>query len=175
MRRRFTLKKNKGVFANVFLFEYLSGKEDSIPPSSNSFNVPIISVNKNSGKGVIKCAGNITSINDTVFIYGSVHITNVTIPDSLTIIGYHAFDGCSSLTSVTIPNSVTSIGDYAFQYCYSLKSVYCKATTPPAMGKSVFWGDGSGRKIYVPIESVEAYKSAIHWREYADAIVGYNF
>ena len=33
----------------------------------------------------------------------------------------------------------------------------------------------SGRKIYVPMESVEAYKSASYWSDYASDIVGYNF
>ena len=45
------------------------------------------------------------------------------IPDSVTSIGYHAFDSCTSLTSVTIPNSVTSIGGDAFWGCTSLTSV----------------------------------------------------
>ncbi|MBQ2809269.1 MAG: leucine-rich repeat domain-containing protein [Clostridia bacterium] len=50
-------------------------------------------------------------------------ITKVTIPDSVTEIGYDAFYSCDSLTSVTIPNSVTEIGSYAFGYCDSLTSV----------------------------------------------------
>jgi hypothetical protein len=32
-----------------------------------------------------------------------------------------------------------------------------------------------GCTIYVPTESVEAYKSASGWSEYASDIVGYNF
>ena len=35
--------------------------------------------------------------------------------------------------------------------------------------------NASGRKIYVPMESVEAYKSAEYWSEYASDIIGYNF
>ena len=102
-------------------------------------------------------------------------LTSVTIGDSVTTIGYEAFYDCRSLTSVTIGDSVTTIGDYAFKYCSSLTSVYCKALTPPAGDYNMFYDNASGRKIYVPTESVEAYKSAKYWRYYADAIVGYNF
>ena len=102
-------------------------------------------------------------------------LTSVTIPDSVTTIGAWAFYYCSSLTSVTIGDSVTTIGIYAFYGCSSLTSVYCKATTPPTGDSSMFSSNASGRKIYVPTESVEAYKSAYFWSEYADAIVGYEF
>ena len=42
---------------------------------------------------------------------------NTIIPNSVTGIAYHAFDGCFRLYSITIPNSVTSIGNYAFCGC----------------------------------------------------------
>ena len=139
----------------------------------------------------------VTTIGDNVFYYCE-SLTSVTIPDSVTEIGEGAFSNCSSLTSVTIPDSVTTIGVYAFFlcesltsitipdsvtviedstfiFCYSLTSVYCKAITPPAGGSFMFYNNASGRKIYVPMESVEAYKSAEYWSEYADDIVGYNF
>ena len=106
---------------------------------------------------------------------GCSSLTSVTIPDSVTAIGYAAFAYCDRLTSVTIGDSVTLIGYDAFSYCSSLTSVYCKAITPPAGDYSMFYDNASGRKIYVPMESVEAYKSAYRWREYADDIVGYNF
>ena len=35
--------------------------------------------------------------------------------------------------------------------------------------------NASGRKIYVPMESVEAYKSASGWSSYKSYIVGYDF
>lgn len=106
---------------------------------------------------------------------GCSSLTSVTIGDGVTTIGEDAFSGCYSLTSVTIPDSVTTIGINAFYCCSSLTSVYCKAVTPPTGGSGMFVSNASGRKIYVPMESVEAYKSASGWKNYADAIVGYNF
>ena len=82
-----------------------------------------------------------------------------------------AFEDCDALTSVTIPDSVTEIGKWAFRYCSALKEVYCKPTTPPSLGSDVFFGNASGRKIYVPAASLETYKAAEGWKEYADAIV----
>ena len=102
-------------------------------------------------------------------------LTSVTIGNSVTAIGHYAFQYCSSLTSVTIPDSVITIRSSAFQYCSSLTSVYCKPTTPPAGYYYVFDGNASGRMIYVPRNSVDAYKSAHGWSDYASAIVGYDF
>ena len=49
--------------------------------------------------------------------------TSFNIPNSVTIVGNHAFAYCTSLTSVKIPDSVTSIDDYAFFSCSSLTSI----------------------------------------------------
>ena len=116
----------------------------------------------------------VTTIGNCAFD-GCRSLTSVTIPDSVTTIGRSAFYGCWSLPSITIPDSVTTIEESAFYYCNSLTSVYCKAITPPAGGSSMFSSNGSGRKIYVPMESVEAYKSDKYWSDYAGAIVGYDF
>ena len=40
---------------------------------------------------------------------------------------------------------------------------------------NAFSNNASGRKIYVPNESVEAYKSTDGWSRYVDDIVGYDF
>jgi hypothetical protein len=39
----------------------------------------------------------------------------------------------------------------------------------------VFDHNASSRKIYVPVESIEAYKSAEYWSNYADAMISYDF
>ena len=122
----------------------------------------------------VNIGDSVTSIGSSAFEYCR-SLTSVTIPDSVTTIGYSAFSGCSSLIIITIPDSVTSIKSYAFSYCSSLASVYCKATTPPTGGDNMFRYDALWRTIYVPTESVDAYKSAEYWSDYASAIVGYNF
>ena len=122
----------------------------------------------------VTIGNSVTSIGISAFS-GCSSLTSVTISDSVTSIGSSAFSGCSSLTSVTIGNSVTSIGEDAFNRCISLEEVYCKPTTPPAGYSYMFDNNALGRKIYVPAESVEAYKSAAYWKFYADYIKPYNF
>ena len=109
-----------------------------------------------------------TTINDYMFAY-CTSLTSVTIPDSVTNIGEYAFSDCTGLTSITIPSGVTSIGDSAFNRCSGLASITVNATTPPTMGYSAFIGTNDCQ-IYVPAESVEAYKSARGWSYYASRI-----
>ena len=93
-----------------------------------------------------------------------------TIPDGITTIASTAFNGCNSLNGVTIPASTLSIGEMAFYDCSALTDVFANPTTPPTLdGWSVFAYNFNG-KIYVPLESVEAYKTADRWMDYQDKI-----
>jgi len=73
---------------------------------------------------------------------------------------------------IVIPNSVTSIGISAFSYCSGLTSIICEATTPPTcatvVSSDVFWGVDQTIPLYVPAESVEAYKAADVWKEFSN-------
>ena len=88
-------------------------------------------------------------------------LTSITIPNSVTSIGTYAFNGCSGLTSITIPNSVTSIRYHAFDGCSGLTSITFERTTPPEIEYAVFDGVNKSIPIYVPANSIEAYKSAL--------------
>ena len=50
-------------------------------------------------------------------------ITEIDIPNSVTKIGFRAFDGCENLQSITIPDGVTEIGSSTFAECKNLQSI----------------------------------------------------
>ena len=110
----------------------------------------------------------VTSIGGSAF-YGCSGLTSIDIPNSVTSLLGQAFALCTSLTSVTIPNSVTSIGEAAFGGCSSLTSVTVEAATHPTLGSKAF-NNTNNCPIYVPSESVETYKSASGWSDYASRI-----
>ena len=65
-------------------------------------------------------------------------------------IGDSAFYGCTGLTEVTIPSSVTSIGYYAFEGCTGLKTVYYGGTETEWSSISIGSGNSclTSAKIY---------------------------
>ena len=91
------------------------------------------------------------------------------IPDSVTRIGDDAFNRCTGLTSVTIPKSVTRLGKWAFYECTDLTSITVLPDFPP-VGQSLMLDSTNNCPIYVPAGSIDAYKSAQYWNEYADRI-----
>ena len=117
----------------------------------------------------IKIPDSITRIEDSTFLYCS-SLTSITIPSSVTSIDKSAFSGCSSLTSVNFGENsqLTSIGNYAFDGCSSLTSITINATTPPTLGSNAI--PSSETNIYVPEESVEAYKKASGWSSHSSKI-----
>ena len=60
----------------------------------------------------------ITRIDDQAFQYSKV--TEVTIPNTVTVIGTLAFCKCEQLTSISIPDSVTTMGFTVFKDCINL-------------------------------------------------------
>ena len=116
----------------------------------------------------ITIPSSVTSIGQSAFNQCK-GLTSINIPNGVTSIGGSAFAGCTGLTSITIPNGVTSIGNQAFYNCNHLTSITIEATTPPTLGANAF-GNTNNCPIYVPAESLEAYKTAKNWSTYADRI-----
>lgn len=107
-------------------------------------------------------------------------LPSIELPESLTYIGDTTFMKCYSLTSITIPMNVTYIGQFAFMECTRLESIYVEATTPPTLDTSGSYDgetlhesmafDYTNCPIYVPCNSLDAYKSASGWIKYRDRI-----
>ena len=110
----------------------------------------------------------ITSLGEGAFS-GCYDMKSFNIPSSVTRIGSEAFWGCG-LTSVSIPESVTSIGTYAF-YCTSLKSMYCYGKTAPKTEGEIFFDVNLNRvTLFVPEESIDAYKAKEPWKSFGNII-----
>ena len=104
----------------------------------------------------INIPDSVTTIGGCAFKYCTA-LTGITIPNSVRKICYSAFEECHSITSIIIPNSVTTIGEDAFYNCSRLTSVIINAVTPPEIYPGAF-GKTNNCPIYVPAESVSAYK-----------------
>ena len=126
------------------------------------YKVTSITLTANSVEEFCQGTGNFLLLNrglscDREIQIDGKYIIEITIPNTVTGIGKHAFSHCSSLTSVTIPNSVTSIGSNAFYGCSALTSI----TIPNSVtniGTSVF----SGRSVTINSEAIvnTAYSSS---------------
>ena len=71
------------------------------------------------------------------------------VPDSVTLIGSYAFEGCTTLTSVVITDAHTSIGSGAFYKCTSLRNIVLPYGLS-SIGYSAFWGCTSLKSIELP-------------------------
>lgn len=117
----------------------------------------------------ISIPSGVTTIDDYAFA-NCFGLTNLIIPDNVTIIGNNAFHACTNIASCTIGSGITEIQSEAFNQCISLASVTVKASTPPTLGDDVFIYNASTRTIYVPSGSVNTYKTADGWSNYASDI-----
>ena len=115
-------------------------------------------------------------------------VSSFTLPDGLTSIGEEAFSYCWELVEFTIPNSVETIEKAAFAYNFmqkitigsGVKSIADEAfadndgfaemtvlaVVPPTVGTDAFRGTKRDIPVYVPAESLEAYKAAAVWKEF---------
>ena len=126
----------------------------------------------------ITIPNSVTTIESNAFY--QTGLTSINISNSVTSIGDYAFYYCTNATSVTIGSGIRNIYDKAFSNCAQLASITITATTPPTLGYgSTGSGSGSGYSvfdntnncpIYVPSNSVSAYKSAEEWSIYSSRI-----
>ena len=106
---------------------------------------------------------------------GCNNLLEVSLPDTLISMGEGAFIWCTSLKSIVIPKNVTSIGRAAFGNCNSLREVYCMPQSAPTITNGEDLSINNYATIYVPIGSLDDYKTAVGWSKYSSQIKGYDF
>lgn len=126
----------------------------------------------------IKSLGSVTSIpeggwNGWGCFSKNNEIRLLNIPNGIISIGSAAFRECIALETVIIPKTTTNIGDAAFYICPSLSTLIVQNPVPPTL---IGWAlidtpiaSGTG-VVYVPDESVEAYKAASNWSTLSNRI-----
>ena len=119
------------------------------------------------GNSVYDSRNNCNAIIETATNSLIVACQNTVIPEGVTNIGENAFFNCdalinsNALTSIVLPNTIESIEAFAFSMCSSLDTIYCYAITPPTTNQYAF--DNYNATLYVPCESLEAYKAHEVW------------
>ena len=156
-----------------------------------------VTIERNHIKPMMTMAFNSTAISDNTIVYNALEAVQpanseafdaaiidnsfdkesaegiITFENAITKIGDGAFTNCDNLLGILIPASISEIGDRAFADCDGLCNLYCLATTPPALGEDVFDLDNEKLKIYIPLDSSEAYAEA--WAKYISLMVYYDF
>lgn len=90
------------------------------------------------------------------------NLLSVTIPDAVKTIGAQCFYQCTKLREVLLGNGVETIGIDAFNLCGDLNLIRCYASIPPVVSNSGALPPCQYR-LYVPIESIEAYRQSDYW------------
>lgn len=127
------------------------------------------------GNSAFRSCGKITglylpklkTLGDVAFGYGDNKTYDVELP-LIETIGEQAFRRYAG-TNFTIGPNCTSIGRNLF-YDGTATNLYVLATTPPTLGGNFGSSTSNVSHIYVPADSVAAYKAANIWSNYASII-----
>lgn len=105
------------------------------------------------------------SVPDTVEVIGEsafedkTHIELVVLPNSVKRIEAYAFWGCDNLDTVVLGRGLTEVGDYAFAGCKGLEQMTIPANVT-SIGIQAFGDCVNMKDISIPIETVKIHESA---------------
>lgn len=100
------------------------------------------------------------------------NLTEIRLTEGVTTLGDQWVWGCKNITLIDLPSTITTItGAGIHTYASSGQKNYiviCRAVTPPTLGSSNYLTKLTA--VYVPDESVDAYKTATKWKDFASKI-----
>ena len=122
----------------------------------------------------VEIPSNITKIYGHMF-YGCYSLASFTIPTSVTEIKTFAFNGCNTLSSIKIPLNVVKIENNAFNGCCYLTLIDCTeltetngAVNTTLENVNAFYNGSNNRQfVFVDETTMNAYKNATNWSNYA--------
>lgn len=121
-----------------------------------------------SGLEEVKSLGMVTSLPQQCFMNCN-RLRSVPLPLGLTTIGSQCFNTCN-LQSIDIGENVASIVNSAFEKNTLMEYAICRALTPPQLANNYVFAQTNNCPIYVPDESVDAYKGASYWSNLSSRI-----
>ena len=113
--------------------------------------------------GSLKISESLTSINACAFsncvgLKGDL----LTIPDKVTAIGEYAFAGISGIKTLILGTNLSVISaKNPFDGCNGVTEVMFKSVATPAGVTAIFAHMSNLKTIYIPAESIDAYKAAL--------------
>ena len=168
----FDSRENSNSIIKTSLNELIAGCKNTVIPNS-VVTIGNYAFYMCSDLSSIEIPNSVITIGDHAFQYCSGFTGNLTIPNSVTTIGNYAFYGSGFTGNLTIPNSVTTIQYAAFYDCVGLTEIVLLDNTPPILAfNNAFSNTNNSNNypIYVPYESIDAYKTATNWSNYASRI-----
>lgn len=128
--------------------------------------------------------------NNHHIFFNDKEITEVVVPDGVSLISSYAFSNCGYIKSVSLPNSIQSIGNFSFYNCKELESVSvgsgingfgssvfekcsnltdfcCYKQEPLCPSEDIFYETNiKNGTLYVHAASIGAYKQQIPWNSF---------
>ena len=142
------------------------------------YDFPLESIAVSTDNGKYDSRNNCNAVIETATNTLLMGCSNTVIPEDVTSIAPFAFAYLNNLSTIEIPAAIKEIGNGAFNG-ESLREIILKPTTPPVLTRILcdrfpadveYSQDLYPITIYVPAGSVDAYKTADGWSEYADWI-----
>lgn len=138
---------------------------DIVVPAVGTDGLPIVEVSPGALKNHTEITGitlpaTVTKIGYDAF-EGCTNLKRIQLSASLETIGSFAFNGCSSLDNLVLPSTLTTIENSAFQNCSNLSGITLP-TGLTAVGDHAFSGCDSITGLHIPATLTECNAEAFH-------------